>query len=86
MGHNLAAFVENVKLCANRKTKQMYEEEIKLYEEVREKYQRKVVKPMTEKNYFEYAEVLFSAHSCAIEGNSFSVVFSFLNLILLPAV
>lgn len=51
----------------------MYEEEIKIYEEVREKYQRKVVQPMSEKDFFEYAEVLFSAHSCAIEGNSFSV-------------
>lgn len=53
--------------------KQMYEKEIRDYEEVREKYQRKVVQPMSEKDFFDYAEVLFSAHSCAIEGNSFSV-------------
>ncbi len=51
----------------------MYEDQIKLYEDIREKYQRKVVGPMSEKDFFEYAEVLFSAHSCAIEGNSFSV-------------
>ncbi len=51
----------------------MYAERIKTYEEWRTRYQQKVVAPMSRQEYFEYAEVLFSAHSCAIEGNSFSV-------------
>lgn len=51
----------------------MYEEEIEIYEDVRAKYEQKVVSPMSEKDFFEYVEVLLSAHSCAIEGNSFSV-------------
>lgn len=51
----------------------MYEDRIRQYETVCKKYQQKVVQPMSKKDFFEYAEVLFSAHSCAIEGNSFSV-------------
>jgi len=51
----------------------MYTEQIRKYEQVRDKYQQKIVAPMSREEYFEYAEVLFSAHSCAIEGNSFSV-------------
>lgn len=51
----------------------MFAEQIRKYEETRAKYQKVVVAPMSESDYFQYAEVLFSAHSCAIEGNSFSV-------------
>lgn len=51
----------------------MYTEQIRKYEDLRAKYQKVVVAPMSETEYFKYAEVLFSAHSCAIEGNSFSV-------------
>lgn len=51
----------------------MYEEQIKIYEEIRQKYLQKVVAPMSGKDFYEYAEILFSAHSCAIEGNSFTV-------------
>lgn len=51
----------------------MFTEQIRKYEEWRTRYQQKIVAPMTRQEYFEYAEVLFSAHSCAIEGNSFSV-------------
>lgn len=72
-GTTLRRLLKMCNFCANRKIMRMYEEQIKIYEEVREKYQRKVVQPMSEKDFFEYAEVLFSAHSCAIEGNSFSV-------------
>lgn len=51
----------------------MYTELIRKYEDLRAKYQKVVVAPMSETEYFKYVEVLFSAHSCAIEGNSFSV-------------
>ena len=43
------------------------------YESVRKSYQQKIVERMTEEQYQSYAEVLFSTHSCAIEGNSFTV-------------
>ena len=51
----------------------MYAKKIEKYEELRATYQQKIVAPMSKQEYFEYAEVMFSAHSCAIEGNSFSV-------------
>ncbi len=51
----------------------MFTEKIKTYEEWRARYQQKIVTPMSKQEYFDYAEVLFSTHSCAIEGNSFSV-------------
>lgn len=50
-----------------------YEEKIVLYEEVRREYQAKIVGRMSEEQYQEYSEILFSTHSCAIEGNSFTV-------------
>ncbi len=43
------------------------------YEKLRIKYQDIASKKFTKNNLFEYNEILFSAHSCAIEGNSFSV-------------
>ena len=51
----------------------MFEKEIEKYELVREEYQQKVADRMGEKQWMEYNEILFSAHSCAIEGNSFTV-------------
>src|SRR3978361_1832466 len=36
-------------------------------------YQRRYSSKFSGKDLFEYNEVLFSANSCAIEGNSFSV-------------
>lgn len=51
----------------------MFTEKIKTYEEWRARYQQKIVTPMSKQEYFDYAEVLFSTHSCAIEGNCFSV-------------
>lgn len=50
-----------------------FEEEIKLYESLRCKYQALIINKMDRKEYTKYNEVLFSTHSCAIEGNSFSV-------------
>ena len=43
------------------------------YEQVRALYQQNFESKFSSENLFEYNEVLFSAHSCAIEGNSFSV-------------
>lgn len=51
----------------------MFGKEIEEYENLRASYQEKVVKPMGAAEYGKYCEILFSAHSCAIEGNSFSV-------------
>jgi len=51
----------------------MFEKEIKEYESVRLDYQEKIADKMDPKQWMEYNEILFSAHSCAIEGNSFSV-------------
>lgn len=51
----------------------MYEKEIEEYESIRLEYQQKVADKMGKKQWMEYIEILFSAHSCAIEGNSFTV-------------
>ena len=51
----------------------MFEKEIEQYESVRQEYQRKVADRMGREQWMEYNEILFSAHSCAIEGNSFTV-------------
>ncbi len=50
-----------------------FNKEIKDYEELRRKYQASIVSKMDREEYIKYNEVLFSTHSCAIEGNSFSV-------------
>ena len=52
---------------------EMYEKEIEEYELTRQAYQRKVAEKMGRKLWMEYNEILFSARSCAIEGNSFTV-------------
>ena len=51
----------------------MFEKEIEEYELVRQEYQQKVTEKMGHQQWMEYNEILFSAHSCAIEGNSFTV-------------
>ena len=51
----------------------MFEKEIEEYERIRQEYQQKIADRMGEKQWMEYNEILFSAHSCAIEGNSFTV-------------
>ena len=50
-----------------------FEKEIKEYEDLRGKYQTLIINKMDREEYIKYNEVLFSTHSCAIEGNSFSV-------------
>ena len=51
----------------------MFEQEINTYERIRGEYQKKVAGRMSRHEWMEYHEILFSAHSCAIEGNSFTV-------------
>ena len=51
----------------------MFEREIERYEQVRSEYERRIVKKMAPSDYMEWHEVLFSCHSCAIEGNSFTI-------------
>lgn len=51
----------------------MFETEIKKYDELRQRYQSLIINKMDREEYIKYNEILFSTHSCAIEGNSFSV-------------
>ena len=51
----------------------MFEKVISEYEAVRQDYQQKIADRMGQRQWMEYNEILFSAHSCAIEGNSFTV-------------
>ncbi len=50
-----------------------FEQEIGKYEELRAEYCARIMDRMDRDEYIKYNEVLFSTHSCAIEGNSFSV-------------
>lgn len=49
------------------------EELITKYNQVLANYRMLVMNRMAKQDWLDYNEVLFSAHSCAIEGNSFSV-------------
>ena len=51
----------------------MFEQELLKYDELVQRYQEEIVAPMEPASYNEYAEILFSCHSCGIEGNSFTV-------------
>ena len=51
----------------------MLENEIEEYELVRQEYQQKIADRMSKEQWMEYNEILFSAYSCAIEGNTFTV-------------
>ena len=51
----------------------IFEKEIVEYEALRQKYQKLFVDKMDREEYIKYNEILFSTHSCAIEGNSFSI-------------
>ena len=51
----------------------MFEKEIEEYERVRADYQENIADRMSHEQWMEYNEILFSEHSCAIEGNSFTV-------------
>ena len=54
-------------------TNSMFKQELLRYDEAVRRYQEEVVKPMDAVSYREYLEILFSCHSCGIEGNSFTV-------------
>lgn len=43
------------------------------YQSTLEQYNKRVTSTFSKETLFEYNEILLSAHSCAIEGNSFSV-------------
>ena len=51
----------------------MFENEIKEYEVIRQDYQQQVADKMGHEQWMEYNAILYSAHSCAIEGNSFTI-------------
>ncbi len=51
----------------------MFQKEIDRYECVRADYEERIVSKMSSKDYLDWHEVLFSCHSCAIEGNSFTL-------------
>lgn len=57
----------------NKKAIMALDTEIKEYEAARQQYQTSIINQMNREEYIKYNEVLFSTHSCAIEGNSFSV-------------
>lgn len=50
-----------------------FEKEINEYERLRARYQTAVIDRMEGDEYRTFNEVLFSTHSCAIEGNTFSI-------------
>lgn len=51
----------------------MFEKEIAQYNELLDIYRSYISDRMSVEDLRQYNEVLFSAHSCAIEGNSFTV-------------
>lgn len=51
----------------------MFESEIKKYHETVDAYRQTIIAPMGKEQFRERNEVLFSCHSCGIEGNSFTV-------------
>lgn len=51
----------------------MFEKEIKSYDSVVRQYKEKIVLPMGESEYRAHSEILFSCHSCGIEGSTFTV-------------
>ena len=51
----------------------MFEQEIHAYENLLKVYRQKVTDRMAVQDLRAYNEILFSAYSCAIEGNTFSV-------------
>ena len=51
----------------------MFEREIERYNTLLKEYRATVIDRFNVEDLKEYNEILFSAHSCAIEGNTFSV-------------
>lgn len=43
------------------------------YDKVLQNYNELIINSFKEEDFKEYSEILFSAHSCAIEGNSFTI-------------
>ena len=51
----------------------MFEQEIKQYDQLVEDYLERIAKPMGDLEFRKHSEIIFSCHSCGIEGSSFSV-------------
>ena len=51
----------------------MFEQEIKQYDLLVKQYLERVAKPMGDLEFRKHSEIIFSCHSCGIEGSSFSV-------------
>lgn len=51
----------------------MWDKYIEEYETIRAEYQKNIIDVFSQKDFDNYIENLFTAHSCAIEGNTFSV-------------
>jgi len=51
----------------------MFESEVKQYDQLAQEYLEQVAKPMGELEFRKHSEIIFSCHSCGIEGSSFSV-------------
>lgn len=51
----------------------MFEKEQDLFLQVSAEYKKHIADKFSQEDFMEYNEILFSAHSCGIEGNSFSV-------------
>lgn len=49
----------------------MFEDQIRKYDNLVSQYKKIVSDKFCKQDFIEYNEILFSAHSCAIEGNSF---------------
>lgn len=51
----------------------MFEVQIEKYDSLVKQYKQQIVNKFDQQDFREYNEILFSTHSCAIEGNSFTV-------------
>lgn len=51
----------------------MFEQEITRYDQLVKEYLERVAKPMGDLEFRKHSEIIFSCHSCGIEGSSFSV-------------
>lgn len=51
----------------------MFEQEITRYDQLAKEYLERVAKPMGDLEFRKHSEIIFSCHSCGIEGSSFSV-------------
>lgn len=65
-------FVAHILVIDNICFVPVFEREIEEYEQLRLDDQKTVDDKMGKQAWMEYNKVLFSAHSCAVEGNMFS--------------